>query len=384
MTDKREREEFDKWLALPVAAGDDPAPWIDSLACDAAWQAWQARAALAAHDAEPWAAPVEPTVEPAQPEVLRQIQQHLNVMMGNATPNFDGGNDGDVTGYHIRTGALHRILGLMSGVGLPINVPIPYGLRNGVCCRHTAKCRDADCLYASRSAEPAPAPADERQALPHPGSPEASAMIDSKLAEYGWPANKKGAARAGYEAARELARASPAAEPKLTEHHGLDNDRQVFFYEQDFYVLSNFSAFTLYWRGLRFDTSEAAYHFEKFSYRCDDDQANDILFALRDRILKAPSAHEAFKIAEKNKALRRHDWDDVKVGIMREILRAKAGQHEYVRRKLLATGDRELIENSWRDDYWGWGPNRDGQNMLGKLWMEVRAELREAASRGKP
>ena len=39
------------------------------------------------------------------------------------------------------------------------------------------------------------------------------------------------------------------------------------------------------------------------------------------------------------------------------------------------TGDRTLIENSWRDDFWGWGPNRDGQNMLGKLWMEVRAEL---------
>ena len=48
-----------------------------------------------------------------------------------------------------------------------------------------------------------------------------------------------------------------------------------------------------------------------------------------------------------------------------------------MRRKLLATGDRTLIENSWRDDFWGWGPNRDGQNMLGRLWMEVRAELRE-------
>ena len=61
---------------------------------------------------------------------------------------------------------------------------------------------------------------------------------------------------------------------------------------------------------------------------------------------------------------------------MRNILRAKAEQHEYVLRKLLDTGDRRLIENSWRDDFWGWGPNRDGANMLGGLWMEVRAELR--------
>jgi len=156
------------------------------------------------------------------------------------------------------------------------------------------------------------------------------------------------------------------------EHHGLDNDRQVLFYEQDFYVLSNFSSFNLESDGITFATSEAAYHWEKFATEEDDVERNGIAC----RIMEAPSAHEAFKVAEQWKHLRRADWDDVKVGIMREILRAKADQHEYVRRKLLATGDRELIENSWRDDFWGWGPNRDGQNMLGKLWMEVRAELR--------
>jgi hypothetical protein len=37
--------------------------------------------------------------------------------------------------------------------------------------------------------------------LPHPGSPEASAMLDSLLAEYNYPANTKNAARAGWEAA---------------------------------------------------------------------------------------------------------------------------------------------------------------------------------------
>jgi ribA/ribD-fused uncharacterized protein len=151
-----------------------------------------------------------------------------------------------------------------------------------------------------------------------------------------------------------------------------DNDRQVFFYEQDFYVLSNFSAFSLHWRGVRFETSEAAYHWEKF-----DGWAPVVATQIR----HAASAHDAFKLAEQSKALRRPDWDDVKVGIMRDILRAKAEQHEYVRRKLLATGNRELIEDSWRDDFWGWGPNRDGQNVLGKLWMEVRAELRDTMHR---
>lgn len=159
------------------------------------------------------------------------------------------------------------------------------------------------------------------------------------------------------------------------ECHGLDTPTQVFFYEQDFYVLSNFSAFTLQWKGLRFDTAEAAYHWEKFN---TGGSAREV----QRKIIEADSAHHAFTIAQVNKDFQRRDWSGVKVEIMRAILRAKAEQHEYVRRKLITTGDRELIENSWRDDFWGWGPNRDGQNMLGKLWMEVREELRsQAASR---
>jgi ribA/ribD-fused uncharacterized protein len=161
-------------------------------------------------------------------------------------------------------------------------------------------------------------------------------------------------------------------------HHKIDNDRQVFFYENDFYVLSNFSAFRLIWRGRDFDTSEAAYHWERFAIGQEGDRSpahGSMAWAIADDVRFAASAHEAFKIAQEHKFLQRPDWDVVKVGVMRDILRAKARQHEYVQRKLLASGDRELIEDSWRDTFWGWGPNRDGQNMLGKLWMEIRAEL---------
>ena len=150
-------------------------------------------------------------------------------------------------------------------------------------------------------------------------------------------------------------------------NHKLDTDTHVFFYEQDFYVLSNFSAFRIEWAGISFDTSEKLYHWLKFTAPDAREVQLDIQFA--------NSAHEAFKIAERNRARRRQDWDAVKVDFMREILRAKAGQHEYVRRKLLATGGRELVEDSWRDDFWGWGENRNGQNMLGKLWMQIRDEL---------
>lgn len=148
--------------------------------------------------------------------------------------------------------------------------------------------------------------------------------------------------------------------------HGQDNENQVFFYEHDFYVLSNFAAFQLEWKGYCFHTSEAAYHWEKFI---------DTNVAVAISIRLAPSAHEAFKLAEKHHAARRPDWDQIKIGIMKQILRAKADQHEYVTRKLLATGNRQLIEDSWRDDFWGWGPHKNGHNMMGRLWMEIRDEI---------
>jgi len=165
-------------------------------------------------------------------------------------------------------------------------------------------------------------------------------------------------------------------QPQITharELHGLDTHERVCFYEQEFYPLSNFSAFAIYWlvhgsevhgSEVRFDTSEALYHWHKFP-----DSA-----ALRARIRLANSAHEAFKVAEEHRTRVRPDWNEVRVDVMRAILRTKVAQHEYVRRKLFETGTRELVENSWRDNFWGWGPNRDGQNMLGKLWMEIRAE----------
>lgn len=160
----------------------------------------------------------------------------------------------------------------------------------------------------------------------------------------------------------------------------LDTDTQVFFYEQDHYYLSNFSAFRLRWNRvgteIDFDTSEHAYQFMKFYGGSEDTSASRA--GVRYDILHTRSAHDAFKLAESYKSLVSSTWPGLRVQVMRQILIAKAGQHEYVRRKLIETGERELIENSWRDDFWGWGPNRDGQNMLGKLWMEVRAELRAA------
>ncbi len=147
--------------------------------------------------------------------------------------------------------------------------------------------------------------------------------------------------------------------------HGLDNEKQIFFYEHDFYIFSNFSSFIIEWKGKLWPTSEHAYHAEKFH---DE--------AFKEEIRQTRSAHEALKLTMANRDKYRVDWKEVQLECMKDILRAKVEQHPYVKKKLLDSGDKELIEDSWRDSYWGWGPNKDGKNNLGKLWMEVREEFK--------
>lgn len=158
-----------------------------------------------------------------------------------------------------------------------------------------------------------------------------------------------------------------------------DTDTHVYFYEQDFYVLSNFSAFKVKLnvgdREIDFDTAEQAYHWLKFDHDFSIDGVSSR--TIQQRILEARSAHDAFAIAQAFRPLRRPDWDKegVKNLVMLRIIRAKRDQHRYVLKKLIQTGKRRLVEDSWRDDYWGWGPNKTGRDELGSLWELARAEV---------
>jgi len=146
----------------------------------------------------------------------------------------------------------------------------------------------------------------------------------------------------------------------------LDTEKQIFFYENEFYVFSNYSSFAIDWKGKLYPTSEHVYHSEKFEEE-----------KMKELIRNARSAHDSQKLAEANVDKYRKDWDKVRLKIMKEILLVKVIQHPYVKKKLLQSENKELIEDSWRDSFWGWGPNRDGENHLGKLWMEIRNEFRE-------
>ncbi|HXV27106.1 MAG TPA: NADAR family protein [Candidatus Paceibacterota bacterium] len=142
-------------------------------------------------------------------------------------------------------------------------------------------------------------------------------------------------------------------------------DGPVLFYMQPYYCLDNFSAFRVTVAGHTFDTAEHAYQWYKF----DDPHIQDL-------IRTATSAHEAKLLAKEYSGHKRASWHEIKTLVMENVLRAKLAQHEYVRRKLLQTGDRLIVEDSPVDSFWGRGPDGNGQNVLGNLWMKLRAELR--------
>ena len=73
----------------------------------------------------------------------------------------------------------------------------------------------------------------------------------------------------------------------------------------------------------------------------------------------------------------RSDWEDVKVDIMKSIVQSKFSDPELLN-KLLDTGIEEIVEgNTWGDTFWGVYKGQ-GENMLGKILMEVRDEARES------
>lgn len=121
--------------------------------------------------------------------------------------------------------------------------------------------------------------------------------------------------------------------------------------------------------GRRFATVEHAFQWTKFLGVAGAEK-------VRDSIANASSPANAKRIASQFKYLARPDWLDIRIEVMRRLLRQKFARGSELAAKLLATGDAELVEgNRWRDFFWGVCDGR-GENWLGKLLMEIRSELR--------
>jgi ribA/ribD-fused uncharacterized protein len=152
----------------------------------------------------------------------------------------------------------------------------------------------------------------------------------------------------------------------------LDTDEAVYLSDTAYAPLANCSAFRVLWRGVDFDTATHAYQWEKF-YEVAEGEPS---FPIQSAIQYAGSTDAARKLAEVHAHLRHPEWNHLKVDRMRAILEAKTAQHTYVQHTLLATGTSRIIHDAAQDVYWGWGPNKDGRNILGALWMAIRRDLR--------
>lgn len=143
---------------------------------------------------------------------------------------------------------------------------------------------------------------------------------------------------------------------------------------EEFGGLSNMApGFPVVVLGYRIRTSEALYQACRFPH----------LPEVQQMILAESSPMTAKMRSKPYRKDSRPDWDDVRVKVMKWCLRVKL-VHNWRRfsELLLSTGDRPIVEDSRKDSYWGAMPQDDdtlsGQNVLGRLLMDLRKNLREA------
>ena len=142
----------------------------------------------------------------------------------------------------------------------------------------------------------------------------------------------------------------------------------IYFYGiHDAYgSFSNFSPHGVKLRDMWWPTSEHYFQAQKFAGTAHEEAI---------RLANTPK--QAAEMGRDRKRPLREDWEHVKDDMMREAVRQKFGTHKDIQQILLDTGDEEIVENAPSDYYWGIGADGSGKNMLGKILMEVRGELRD-------
>ena len=141
----------------------------------------------------------------------------------------------------------------------------------------------------------------------------------------------------------------------------------IYFYSQTdpFGEFSNFAPFGIAMDGAWWPTVEHYFQAMKFEDK-----------AYRERIRKARTPKDAKALGRTRDPRLRADWDAVRGGIMLEAVRQKFKTHKVLAELLLSTGEEELAEAAPGDYYWGVGADGSGENRLGRILEQVRAELR--------
>jgi ribA/ribD-fused uncharacterized protein len=136
----------------------------------------------------------------------------------------------------------------------------------------------------------------------------------------------------------------------------------IYEFKNSYHFLSNFYLHPVTFEGITYPSSEHAYVAAK---------TLDV-----EKRLEIANVETAGKVKRLGRALDlRPDWEEVKVDIMRTIVREKF-KDPVLRSKLARTAPHELVEgNWWNDRFWGQCPVGVGENWLGRILMEIRDEI---------
>ncbi|MEZ0297673.1 MAG: NADAR family protein [Candidatus Methylacidiphilales bacterium] len=127
---------------------------------------------------------------------------------------------------------------------------------------------------------------------------------------------------------------------------------------------SNFADYPVVIDGLKWPTSE--HYFQACKFTHEDYQ---------ERIRLARTADKAARLGRSRSVRIHRNWLKMRNDAMRRAVRAKFQQYASLQALLLSTGDATIVEHTINDSYWGDGGDGRGRNMLGRILMEVRAEL---------
>ena len=128
---------------------------------------------------------------------------------------------------------------------------------------------------------------------------------------------------------------------------------------------SNFSSHSVYLEKFRikFDTSEAAFNAYK--------DPKNIKYV--ESLANATTPFIAKDLSKR--CVLRDDWYERREEFMTEVIYSKVLQHEDFRTNLIHSYLRPIIHHTRKDKFWGNGPDGGGQNILGKILMNIRHKL---------
>ena len=144
-------------------------------------------------------------------------------------------------------------------------------------------------------------------------------------------------------------------------------EMEIKFYSETgrYGEFSNFANYPIRLKNKVWKTTEHYFQAQKFEKR-----------EYQEKIRTSASPMMAAQLGRSRKERIKKNWDNIKQNVMYEAVKAKFTQHPDLKQLLLDTKDAKIIEHTENDDYWGDGGDGNGKNMLGKILMKVREELK--------